>query len=298
MTSKRLSLTALLIIGTCLQIGCGVDAREANPSQARYLAIARGEVDVEGGMVPIFASQSGRLLKVNAHLGQRVKPGDILATLDSRSLRAAQSIAQGDVTMARARQHAAHLKRQSAAVWFAKLNAAQAADATSLQTVDEARLALADQIALERIATAEANAAAGRQAAAAQAIAELAIRAPVSGELVRVRAAPFMRVTADNESPIFVLLPDRPRVVHAQVDEEFANVLHDGVRAAIVLGDTAETIIPAKAVRFSSWLRRADSVANSDERTDAKVIDCEIALDAPTLRVGQRVLVRFLNDKS
>lgn len=298
MTKKWQSLTALLVIETCLLVGCGVDAREANPSQARYLAIARGEVDVEGGVVPIFASQSGRLLKVTAHLGQRVKPGDILATLDSRSLQAAQSIAQGDVTIARARQQAARLKRQSAAMWFAKLNAAQAADAASPQTVEEARLALADQIALERIANAEANAAAGRLAAAAQAMAELAIRAPVSGELVRVRTTSFMHIAADNESPIFVLLPDRPRVVHAQVDEEFANGMHDGLRAEVVVGDTAGTIIPAKEVRFSSWLRRADAVANSDDRTDAKVVDCDIALDAPTLRVGQRVLVRFLNDKS
>lgn len=298
MPSINLSLTVLLIIAASLLVGCGVDAREANSSSTPYFAIARGEVDVEGGMAPIFAPQTGRLLTINAHLGQHVRPGDILATLEARPIRTTLALAQAEVTMARARQHAAHLKQRSATAWFEKLQAAQAADAASPQAVDEARIALAEQVAAERVATADVSAASQRAAVASQALADLTIRSPVAGELVQVRTSPWMRVAADSEVPIVTVLPDRPRVVRAQVDEEFANALHDGMHAEVVVRDAPETVIPAKAVRCSPWLRRTDAATNSDERVDAKVIDCEISLDAPTLRVGQRVVVRFLKGQS
>ena len=67
-----------------------------------WLAMARGQVDVEGGLVAIAASRDGRLDTVRVEDGDTVKQGDVLATLDARQARITLSIAQAGLAQARA----------------------------------------------------------------------------------------------------------------------------------------------------------------------------------------------------
>ncbi|MEJ0100766.1 MAG: HlyD family secretion protein [Pseudomonadota bacterium] len=132
--------------------------------------------------------------------------------------------------------------------------------------------------------------------AAELALAETRIRAPVSGELVQAHAASFMRVAADSTTPLFVLLPDAPHIIRAEVNEEFARLLHNGIAAQVIVDDDVQMVINASRVRVASSLRRRDSQPEGVEQVDSRVLDCEIEGDFLPLRVGQPVLVRFLKD--
>ncbi len=150
--------------------------------------------------------------------------------------------------------------------------------------------------ALAQVADAAVTATLVKYKAAELALAETQIRAPVSGELVQAHAAPFMRVVVDSAIPLFVLLPDAPRIIRAEVNEEFARLLHNGIAAQVVVDDDVEMVIQASAVRVASSLRRRDSQPEGVEQIDSRVLDCEIEGEFLQLRVGQPVLVRFLKD--
>jgi multidrug resistance efflux pump len=292
--SGSLSLLALFV--TC-SAGCSAPPAALSPTSAAtspYVAFARGEVDVDGGLIRIFALQAGRLATVKVRDGQRVQPGEVLAALETRSLRSNVAIVQAELRMVLAREGAARLKAQAARKWRDRLQEAQAADAAASQSVEEAELALAEAVAQEHIVRAEVGAASAKRSTVEQALADGKIRAPIGGLVVGSVPTPFLRVSADDAAPLFTLLPDRPRIVRAEVDEEFASAIHDGMAAEIVVGENPTVVIRARRVHVTAILRPRQHRVAGEDRVDGQVVDCILDVDAPALRVGQRVLVRFL----
>lgn len=295
--SRTATLGGLLCV-MALLCGCGAAAGSAatglQAPPPRYVAMVRGEVDVVGGLVQVFSAQTGRLLTVRGRLGTRVRAGEVLATLEPRVLREAVAIEAAALAMADARARATKAARESAASLLARLREARLADAAPDLAVDQAQLDLQARGAEHDVAVAEARAAAVKLRSAQAALREADIRAPVAGELVEIHATPMLRVAADAAVPLFVLLPDAPRIIRAELGEEFAAVVHRGMSVEVVLGDP-ERVLPGRAASISSVLRRR-SVQTDADIVDSRVIPCEIEVEDATLRVGQQVLVRFKAD--
>jgi multidrug efflux pump subunit AcrA (membrane-fusion protein) len=66
--AAALAIALALVAGGCTN-GESAGAPEA---QSRYLAMARGEVDVEGGLVRVTAPRDGRLVEVAVEDGDAV----------------------------------------------------------------------------------------------------------------------------------------------------------------------------------------------------------------------------------
>lgn len=299
MTRAMASLCGLMGV-LALLAGCaeadGNAASVAKSSAARNVAIVRGEVDVEGGLVQVFSAQGGRLLTVNGRLGARVRAGDVLAMLDPHALQTALSMDEAAVVMAVAREKAAKVARDSAASLLARLKEAQSADAAPGLAVDQAQSDFQARTAENEVAIAEVRAATVRRDSSRIAFGEVRIRAPVSGELVEVHATPLLRVGPDATQPLFVLLPDAPRIIRAELGEEFAGIVHRGMSVEVAPEDGGP-VVPGKATWVSSVLRRRSVPSDSADAVDGRVIPCEIEVGDTTLRVGQQVLVRFKADK-
>ncbi|HZP65130.1 MAG TPA: biotin/lipoyl-binding protein, partial [Rudaea sp.] len=102
MTTPSRLVSALA--GLALLAGCGKapPPPPAAPMEARFAAIARGRVDVEGGLVHVAAPREGVVSRVEGAPGDSVKAGDVLFALDTAQATMARDAAAADLEAAKA----------------------------------------------------------------------------------------------------------------------------------------------------------------------------------------------------
>ena len=84
MTLRPLRLP-LTLLAAALLAGCSQDDAPAAPSTAAtpaYAAVARGRIDIEGGLLKLTMPSDGVVAQVDAHEGDHVHKGQLLAQLD------------------------------------------------------------------------------------------------------------------------------------------------------------------------------------------------------------------------
>ena len=262
------------------------------PSTAAPVAVAKGVVEAQGGLLRLVASRDGVLAGVWADEGAHVEAGQLLARLDRRQAELALESADADLGESRARLATAVARADGAKREAARLRALAAGDAAPRQDADQASTAaLAAQG--ERQQAAEAvNAAQARRRLAAFDVDTRAIRAPVAGYVVRRLAGQGGYVAAS--TPIFVIAPDGERLVRAELDEVFADRVALRSRATVSREFQAGASYPASVTRISDVLGTPVLGDDAASRADARVINVLLRLPPATdLRIGQRVLVRF-----
>lgn len=282
--------------------GCGRDepARDAAPpattSASTFAAVARGRVDVEGGLLKLGMAAEGVLARVPVREGERVAAGQELAALDVTAARADDRIAEARLAQARAQVNLLQQRLAQARVRAQRLGAAAAAGAGDGQSADDARDALAQLQNEADSARAAADIAAAQRDQAAAALQRQTLHAPVAGELARVAARVGMSV-APHGAPLFVLLPDGERIVRAELNAAFLDNVHTGMRAQILDdGDTQRVLGAARVLRLSPAFGASTLEDDPDVRANERTVECVLVLDkAGGLRIGQRVLVRFLS---
>lgn len=298
--------------------------------------VCYGYVDVEGGVTPLAPLQPGRVAEVAVHENDTVKAKQVLFRMDStlaeqRLLEAKAALAAAEAQLRQAEvlpeQHQAQLAQQKAAIEAAKQRALAADDVRkrkeqlvkSSQTnpldlqaaeklVKEAEAgARAEEEKLKqlslvdpqwRIAAAKADVDAKRAAVeqAQFALNECAVRAPEDGEILQVQVNPGGLVTGRSPQPAMLFVAAKPRIVRAEVEQEFADRV--SVNQTVVVHDEArrDRTWNGKVKRISDWYTQRRSSSPDTLRisnNDVHVLECIIALDAKQspLRMGQRVRV-------
>jgi multidrug resistance efflux pump len=298
---RRLTMLAVISIAA----GCDASApndlqTEATPIASNgaqagtVVAMARGEVDAAGGLIHIVAPSGGRLTEIRVVAGDNVMPNETLATLDSRAALLALDRARLEVAAAQARVALAQSRRVQAERQRSRVQEAQDADAASPQALDEAR----ESLAIINADLADAQTAvkiAHLQVRAAEANLDLKIvRAPIAGRIVEQSLAARASQPVQEGAELFLLAPPGPRVVRAQVEEAFADNVRAGMRAEILVDSNPQRRYPAQVIRVGDVLRERTPDPASNEPRDVRRLDCVLSVTAPELRIGQRVLVRFL----
>jgi len=275
----------------CAKEGHAPATNEA-PASA-WLAMARGQVDVEGGLVAIAASREGRIDAVNVEDGDTVKQGDVLATLDSRQARIALSIAQANLAQAKAQVDVLKARLAPAAQLARRAGEAAAAGAASGQSADEATTNLA--VLKSEIGAGDAAVEVARHHVdEAQAeLDALTLHAPVAGRIVRRSAHVGDVVSAQAATALFELLPDRPRIVRAELNEAYVDLVKPGMQAEIVRESGSGAAVPAQVLRVGEVFGPSRLTDDPVERAGVHDVDCVLRLDGGDFRIGQRVLVRF-----
>lgn len=286
-------LIAIPVLAACSSAGDHAAATATTP----WLAVARGQVDVEGGMVLVAARTDGVVEAVAAKQGDHVEKGQPLATLDPRAARIAVAAAKADVAAAQAQRDELDVARKQAAQQAPRIEAAAKAGAATGAAADAARMAVATLDAKLAAAAAALDAARQKLAAAQLDLDATTLRAPLAGTVVTRRIAIGQAVSAAS-GPLFELLPERPRIVRAQLDADNAGAIHAGMRAEVVRDSGDGPAYAAKVLWVGQVLQPASLTHDPLEHALANDVDCTLELIAPAnggapLRIGQRVLVRF-----
>ncbi|MGN6520294.1 MAG: HlyD family secretion protein [Dokdonella sp.] len=288
----------LLFVPMLLLAACSDDVFDrtasAAPANGSWIAMARGQVDVEGGLIRVVASRDGRVEEVRVEDGDVVKQGDVLARLDQRQARIALGVAEAGVAQANAQLGVLKAKLAPAAQAAERTAAAATAGAASGQSADDAGTALAVLKAEVAVAEAASKAAHAHLEEARAELDARTITAPSAGRIVRRSVHVGDAVSTQATSELFQLLPDRPRIVRAELNEAYVDLVTPGMRAEVVRDTDQGTPIPAEVLRVGEVFGPSRLTDDPVERAGAHDVECVLRLDGGTFRIGQRVLVRFI----
>ncbi|GKT15698.1 HlyD family efflux transporter periplasmic adaptor subunit [Acidovorax sp. SUPP2522] len=294
-----LGLIPALLATAVLLVACNEkplpSAVAAEPPPPAQVAVARGKIEVPGGLLELSPAQEGLVQAVAVQEGQTVQRGQLLLRLAGDAAGSEAAVAQSELHLAQARHQARAQRLPALRRTAARLSEAVTAGAAEPQRTDEALQAVRDAEADLAVSQAEAEVARSRLAQVQAQRARLELHAPEDGTVVRVGTQAGQRAPASGSAAAITLLPRRPLVVRAELNESYAAQVHVGQRATVTTdGDTAAAAMPpAHVVRISPVLgtgRLQDDV----QRGPVRIVECVLEFDqAPTARVGQNVRVSF-----
>jgi multidrug resistance efflux pump len=326
---KLLMLVVLLVAAGCTRQPGGADPGADVGDEPRLVCV--GHVDVEGGVIALRPVRTGRLVEVAVREPQDVRAGAVLLRLDDEAAKLRVRQAEMDLKAAQLRlaqarktpqQFRVDLALQKAALAAAEFRLAAARHALARKegmqkrdlvgddetkiakdAVGEMQAALeAEKQKLERleltdadnqVALAETDADA-KQALldeAKQALTECTLRAPADGEVLRVLVSPGEVLTTQTDVHF---CPKQPRIVRAEVPQEFAGRVAVGQSAILEDDSQAGQTWTGKVVRVSDWFTQRRSVLQEpQERNDVRTLECIVQPDPSEkpLRIGQRIRV-------
>jgi multidrug resistance efflux pump len=308
--------------------------QRTSPAPAVPGLVSFGHVDVEPGVISLSPVLPGRVAHVSVREGEAVAAGAVLVRLDDRLFRIKTQQAEADLAAARAQlfqlrslpeQHRARVAQQQAAIDAAqsKLAAGRLELARKrnlherdLLAIEELRVAeelvkvleaaeraerekltdLWEVVPEAEIARAEAAVAAkeGQLNEARHHLDECALRAPSAGTVLRILVGAGDILGAQPRQPAVLFCPATPRIVRAEVDQEFAGRVAVGVDVLLIDERGGKGSWRGKVVRLSDWYARPRSVLNEPlQFNDVRTLECIIELDAdqPVPRIGQRLRV-------
>ncbi|MGY8588695.1 HlyD family efflux transporter periplasmic adaptor subunit [Paracidovorax citrulli] len=263
---------------------------------ATGVAIARGRVEVQGGMLELSPLQEGVVDTVAVHEGQAVKRGQVLLRLSGTGLQAEAGVAQAELQLAEARERARAQQVPALRRAAARLAEAAAANAAEPQRAEDAAQALRAAESDAAVARAEVEVARKKLAQVRGQQARLELRAPEDGTVVHVRAQAGVRLAAAAGHAAITLLPHRPLVVRAEVNQNYAAAVKPGMRATVTTdGDAAPVALPAARVVRISPVLGTSRLQEDAQRGPMRVVECVLEFDSPPeARPGQTVRVSFL----
>ena len=297
MNLRHLRLPLVLLAATLLAACSNGDAPATNSAAApAYAAIARGRIDIEGGLLKLSMPSEGVVQNVAVHEGEQVQKGQLLVQLDPQPAKLALDSALAEQQQAQAQASSLDERVKAADVRASRLEQAAKAGAGDMQSADDAREA-AQQVQAE-LESAKANVAlAAQKVAGARYQLELrSLHAPIDGQIVQRMVQPGASVSPA-AGPVLIMLPDAPRIVRAELNESFVGVVHDGM-AAEVDDDSGSGMAPMKAhvLRIGNVFGASTLEDDPQVRANTRTVECVLAFDQPPatpLRIGQRVVVKF-----
>ncbi|GGY24311.1 hypothetical protein GCM10008098_17380 [Rhodanobacter panaciterrae] len=288
-----LALTLACLLAACSRSTDAPTNAAAQPA-ATYAAVARGKVDIEGGLLTLSMPREGTLAKVAAHEGDHVKQGQLLAQLDIQPATLAVDAAQAQLEQAQAQLKLLAVKQAAAKQRAERLVAAASAGAGDGQSADDAREAAAQLEAEQLSAHAALSMASQKLDEARYELKQRSLLAPFDAEVVQASAQPGANVSPTS-GPMFTLLPQKPRIVRAELNDSFVRMIQPGMSAEVVADNgRADAHWSAHVLRIGQVYGPATLENDPQVRANARTVECVLAFDEPqNLRIGQRVMVRF-----
>jgi multidrug resistance efflux pump len=315
----------------------GTVAAKAAPGDAAAGAVTCfGHGDVEGGVASLYPLQPGRVQRVCVQENEEVQAGRTLIELDARpaeylvrQARADLDAAQAQLALAkkgsdhqqaREAQQAALIDvmrhRLEAARWVlarkqelmslatnekevaaakeqcAELEAAVRGEEAKLQ-----ELRLHDPALDSRRAEAEVAAKEARLDQALHGLNECQLKAPVDGRVLRILIGQGDVLGPQPTRPAVLFCPKGPRIVRAEVPQEFAGGLAIGQEVTMRDDSRSGPRWRGKVRNVSDWYSHRRSIWQEPlQHNDVRTLECIIDLEPgqPPVRIGQRLLVQIM----
>ena len=263
-----------------------------------YAAVAKGKVDVDGGVIEVAARLGGTFREILVAEGDHVEPGQVLAVQEDDEERIALRSAQASLEASKASLARLELNLEIAEREYGRLMPLVEIDAASRQELDRAhddirRLNLDIRSQRTSIVQAEASLESARFR-----LEQRTIRAPLAGRIVEAKVRPGVGASTLQVTSAFTLMPDAQRIVRADLDESFVGQVKVGQRATISPDARPDLTYEGDVIRVGEIFGRRttnDSRGGGSSASD-HVIEVVVGAGDLPLLIGQRVLVRFLKD--
>lgn len=297
MAKFYLKYTGLFL--SCLMLqACSEPAPPAKPSlNTPYLAMARGKVDVEGGLLNLPVLRDGVFVRVYAKPNDKVHQGDVLAELDNHAAMMAVGMATAELHHAQAELLSLNARlpvmQQTATRWQQAAKSGVAEQQHADEAVEASRQLMADiAIAQTTVEMAQQKLRQARHEVELQRIVS-----PIDGEVINVLVQTGSTNSVQDHTVAFQLLPNHPLIIHAEVNESYIAQIHLGQMASVELESNPDmAAFKAIVVRIGRVLEASHL---NEESQLTRIIECTLQLEqaSPTvvqnLRIGQNVLVKF-----
>ncbi|WP_322890634.1 MULTISPECIES: efflux RND transporter periplasmic adaptor subunit [unclassified Yoonia] len=299
---RAISLFSLLMISAGLPPLFAQDGAEFSfiEQSAAFIAVARGVVEPSDGLMRLAAQREGLIEAVMVQEGDRVTKGQELARLNDTAAQVQLTIAQTELDQSLLQQHLSRLRADAAQAEADRLAPLRAADAMPGRQIDEA-VRNAEIAAIELEVTGQ-NVVLAQQKLSEQRAALDAhiVRAPADGIILRRTARPGDGTSTSTVTEMFLLAPEGPLVLKAQLDEQFVGLVQVGQSAEILrerddgsrLTGTVNRVAPVFGSLASA---QPGQVAGGDA---ARTVEISILLEGPSdqlarLVLGQRLIARI-----
>lgn len=301
--ARRFVLLAVILLVMLLAVMLSVAGRDAGTSgvprdpapaaASRYLAILKGQVDIESGIVRLAASRDGIIREVLVNEGDYVRKGQVLATLDDTQARLQLEQARQELSQERAQLRPLQLRLAATQREYARLVPLAADESVARQELDQMK----DQLVLLQaeiaVAQAAVESASIREKVAVYEVDQRQVRAPLDGQVVRRQARPGDGISTLNVTTLFLFAPTSPQIVRAELEERFVDTVRPGMPAQIALQADESQAYTGKVLRIGRVFGHPGPTDDPADKADIRTVECVLSIDQQSLRIGQRVLARI-----
>lgn len=272
------------------------ESRAIKPPISNYTAVAKGKIDVDGGIIEVSARLGGTFRKVYVQEGDIVEARDVLAVQEDNEEQIALKSVNAQLMSAKATMNSLLLRKKIAQREYDRLKPLLTIDASSQLDLDRAMDDI-DQITLDIELQEAAILRAQASVESAQfKLEQRTIRAPVAGRIIEAKARPGMGASTLNISAAFTLMPNTQKIVRADLDQNFVGAVKVGDKAIISPDANPETQYQGEVLRVGEIFGRKTTNDSSSMRGGSNndyVIEIVVAAGKIPLLIGQQVLVRF-----
>lgn len=287
-----------MIAAVVLLAACSKRPPEPPVQQAsglRDIAVARGKVEVEGGLLKLAMPVAGVVSEQSVREGDTVQVGQPLFGLRNGVELAQVETAQARLAVAQARLRAAQAALPAVQQAAQRYATAARAGAAQPQQADEAQQRLRQARTEVEIAQADLELARAQGKQQKAQLAQFALTAPEAGEIVSLSARPGSFVQAGEA--MATLLPARPLQLRVELNAAYVEKVKVGMKARVVFdteGSGQATTLPSAHVLHISPVYGEGRLQDDSQRGPVRVVECVLAFDEPAqARVGQNVRVIF-----
>lgn len=283
----------IVLLDACAEPS-GPPSPPATTPRPHVVAVAKGRVDIEGGLVRLAGTRDGLVKAVYAEEGAVVRAGQVLAQIDDTAARLALTEAERALDEVGAEQPLLEVQLLAARRERERLDRLVPEDAAPRQELDLARDRVHELEAMLGRQAARIALAKARIATAAQEVAMRVIKAPIDGVIVKRQARLGDGVSTLNVTPLFTFAPQTPRIVRADIEERHVGRITVGMRATVFPESDESRGYGARVVRIGAVFNTRQAGDDPTDRVDVRVVECVLLLEEAPLLIGQRVIVRLL----
>lgn len=258
---------------------------EITPPQTDYLeSIAGiGVIEPKSEIINIGVELSGVVRNVSVKVGDFVKKGEVLFTLDQRDIDAQIAILQQSL-------EAAKIQAADSTAQFEIVEKIQ--DKRAISKDDFNKRKFNKSLTAVRIKEIKAQL---NQARVTKE--RLSIKAPIDGKILEINVRPGEFASAGALSQPLMRIGDVSTLyLRVEIDEENARLVNENNEAQAVLRGDTKNHIPLKFVRFEPYVKAKQNLAVAGQRVDTRVLQVIYSLpkNSPSFFVGGQMDV-FIN---
>ena len=261
----------------------------------RDIAVARGKVEVEGGLLNLVMPVAGVVSEQAVREGDIVQADQALLSLRDGVEVAQKETARARLSLAQARLRAAQAGLPAAQQAAQRYATAARAGAAQAQQAEQAQQRLRQARTDIEIAQAEVELARAQGKQQQAQLARFALAAPEAGQIVKLNVRQGSFVQAGEA--VATLLPARPLQLRVELNAAYVEKVKVGMKARVLFdtegGGQANALPTAHVLRISPVYGEG-RLQEDSQRGPVRVVEAVMAFDEPAqTRVGQNVRVIF-----